>query len=66
MLIKEIRIEEIKKILEIIKCPLSAEQAGISCDLKTAFLATKDIRDKYVLSRLLWDLGVIDDFVDKL
>ncbi len=26
------------------------------------FLASKDIRDKYVLSRLLWDLGSIDEF----
>ena len=24
--------------------------------------ATKDIRDKYVLSRLLWDIGLIDEF----
>ena len=23
---------------------------------------TKDIRDKYVLSRLVWDLGIIDEF----
>ena len=27
---------------------------------KLTFCATKDIRDKYVLSRLAWDLGVID------
>ncbi|MBE6549249.1 MAG: sn-glycerol-1-phosphate dehydrogenase [Ruminococcaceae bacterium] len=26
------------------------------------FKATKDIRDKYVLSRLLWDLGIIDEY----
>ena len=44
---------------------------GISTDLNTlgvdsdrakqTFRATKDIRDKYILSRLLWDLGVLDE-----
>ena len=43
---------------------------GISKDLQTigvdsqitrlTFKATKDIRDKYVLSRLAWDLGILD------
>ena len=28
------------------------------------FRATKDIRDKYVLSRLLWDLGILDEMLD--
>ena len=28
---------------------------------KMTFQATKDIRDKYVLSRLAWDLGVMDE-----
>ena len=30
-------------------------------DLATTFKATKDIRDKYVLSRLAWDLGIIEE-----
>lgn len=30
--------------------------------LPDVFCASKDIRDKYVLSRLLWDLGLIDEF----
>ena len=44
---------------------------GISRDLQTigvdpatarmTFRATKDIRDKYVLSRLAWDLGILDE-----
>ena len=47
---------------------------GISKDLftlgvdrdtaKMTFHATKDIRDKYVLSRLAWDLGVIDQLCE--
>ena len=30
--------------------------------LPNVFKATKDIRDKYVLSRLLWDLGIIEEY----
>ncbi len=52
------RIEE---ILEEINCPKTLKQAGISCDVKMTLKATKDVRDKYVVSRLLWDLGVLDE-----
>ena len=46
-------------ILDKIGAPKTAKEIGIDCDLATTLKATKDIRDKYVLSRLLWDLGVI-------
>ncbi len=49
---------------------------GISTDLndlgvdrqcaRTTFKATKDIRDKYVLSRLAWDLGVLEELALKI
>ena len=49
---------------------------GISKDLNTigvdkecaklTFRATKDIRDKYVLSRLAWDLGILDELCEML
>ena len=52
------------------------DQVGISADLTTigvdketavmTFKSTKDIRDKYVLSRLAWDLGVLDDLCEVL
>ena len=38
-----------------------AQEIGIDCDLSITLKATKDIRDKYVLSRLLWDLGMIEE-----
>ncbi len=53
---------EIQNILDVIGAPKTAKEIGIDCDLFTTFKATKDIRDKYVLSRLLWDLGVIEEF----
>ena len=34
--------------------------------LRLSFLATKDIRDKYVLSSLAWDLGVLDELAEEL
>ena len=52
------------------------DTVGISRDLKTigidkatarmTFRATKDIRDKYVLSRLAWDLGILDELCESL
>lgn len=53
--------KEIERILETIGAPKTAKEIGIDCDLFTTLKATKDIRDKYVLSRLLWDLGVIEE-----
>ena len=49
--------KEIEGILDKIGAPKTIEELGIDCDLSTTLNATKDIRDKYVLSRLLWDLG---------
>lgn len=51
--------KQIEVILDKIGAPKTAKDIGIDCDLATTLKATKDIRDKYVLSRLLWDLGVI-------
>lgn len=52
------------------------EAVGISQDLMTigvdreaakqTFRATKDIRDKYVLSRLAWDLGVLEELCETI
>lgn len=52
------------------------ETVGISRDLqcidvdhdtaKMTFRATKDIRDKYVLSRLAWDLGILEELCELL
>ncbi len=52
---------KIVEILNTIGAPLTIEEIGIDCDLRLTLKATKDIRDKYVLSRLLWDLGIIDE-----
>ncbi len=53
---------EIERILDTIKAPKSCADFGLNeSELKMTFAATKDIRDKYVLSRLCFDLGIIDE-----
>ena len=53
--------KEIERILEVIKAPKTLNEIGVNLDLLSIIKATKDIRDKYVLSCLLWDLGVINE-----
>ena len=54
--------DEIFGILEKINAPKFASDIGIDeKEVGFTFKATKDIRDKYVLSRLCWDLGIIDE-----
>ncbi len=41
---------------------MAAKSIGVDYELlPMTFMATKDIRDKYVLSRLAWDLGVLEE-----
>lgn len=55
---------EIERALKSVNAPLVPEDIGLSSeDLPLVFAATKDIRDKYVLSNLCWDLGVLDEVV---
>ena len=59
--------EEIGKLLDTIG--ISRSPASMDVDtaaLRTTFKATKDIRDKYVLSRLAWDLGVLDELCETM
>lgn len=53
-------LDELYRRLELQTSP--PENGVIAMTVK----AGKDIRDKYVLPRLLWDLGVLDDFCEAL
>ena len=58
---------ELEKILTEIRAPKSVQEIGIDpCTLPAAFKATKDFRDKYVLTRLLWNLGLLDEVCTEL
>lgn len=53
---------QIEALLTRIEAPKTMEEIGIDGSLlPMSFMVTKDIRDKYVLSRLAWDLGVIEE-----
>ena len=57
-------LTELTALYDKIGLPRSMREIGLDEDtLPMTFRATKDIRDKYVLSRLAWDLGVLDEMV---
>lgn len=59
--------EWLKERLLLAGAPVSPAQLGLSADdVRTTFLATKDIRDKYISTRLLWDLGMLEEAADCL
>ncbi len=56
--------EALEALLREIGAPTCLDELGVEeALLPTIFQCTKDIRDKYVLSRLLWDLGILDEMV---
>ena len=51
---------DLEAFMKRIGHPTSFAEIGVSAeDEREAFLMAKDIRDKYVLGRLLWDLGLL-------
>ena len=53
--------------MEATGMPMTPAQIGINGqDTRDAFLSARDIRDKYLSCSLLWDLGEIEDFAEKL
>lgn len=58
--------EEIAKLLDAIGISTDLSSIGVDPECaRTTFQATKDIRDKYVLSRLAWDLGILDELAEQ-
>ena len=56
--------EDLERLLDTLGIPKTLSQIGTDdAMLPAIFSATKDIRDKYVLSRLAWDLGVLDELI---
>ena len=57
--------KQVEQLLIKIGAPTTLQQIGVEAGLESMiFRATKDIRDKYVLSRLLWDLGILDEMLE--
>lgn len=52
------------QMLELLQIPMTLGEIGTKDALLPQILeATRDIRDKYVLSRLLWDLGITPEML---
>ena len=50
--------------MDLIGEPTRPSDLGINMkDTIDAFIGSRDIRDKYMTSTILWDLGETDDFV---
>ena len=59
--------QAVEALLDRISCPKTTEAWGLSADvIPEAFKATKDIRDKYILSRLAFDLGILEELTATL
>ena len=59
--------DELACVFDTVGAPKTAREIGLSAhEERMAFLITKDIRDKYIGSRLLWDIGEIDRVADML
>lgn len=55
-------LQELDALYNAVGLPKTLGEIGVEDKLlPTIFRCTKDIRDKYVLSRLAWDLGVLDE-----
>ena len=53
---------ELGKLLDTIGISKDLSSLGVDTECaRTTFKVTKDIRDKYVWSRLAWDLGILED-----
>ena len=58
---------QLSHILDTIGISKDLMSIGVDSEMaRRTFRATKDIRDKYVLSRLAWDLGVLDELCEVL
>ncbi len=59
--------EALAKLMDTIGIPKELSSIGVDGPCaKMTFRATKDIRDKYVLSRLAWDLGILEELCEEI
>ena len=59
--------QDIVHWLQTLRMPALTADIGVAdADVRRAFIGSRDIRDKYLLSSLLWDLGLLYDTSDTL
>lgn len=59
-----IRGDDLEALMRTLGMPRTAADLGLDeAIVPQTFRTTKDIRDKYILSQLCWDLGILDDMM---
>lgn len=59
--------EDILSLMKHTGMPLTPQDIGLSIDdAIDAFVCSRDIRDKYLTSSLIWDIGYMDEFAEWL
>ena len=59
--------ERLFAVMRGVGMPMMPKDIGISDeDAVNAFLGSRDIRDKYITSSFLWDLGLTEEYAEKL
>ena len=54
-------------LMKRVRMPLYPEDLGLTLqDTRDALLGSREIRDKYLTSSLLWDLGLLEEAADRL
>ena len=60
-------VREVEDLLLSLDAPVHPDQIGVSLrELREAVLYAKEVRDRYTLLQLLWDLGLAEDFAGRL
>lgn len=59
--------ERLFAVMRHVGMPMMPKDIGISDeDTVNAFLGSRDVRDKYITSSFLWDLGLTEEYAEKL
>ena len=54
-------VDELERLYDRLQLPKKPSDIGVDDSLlPLSFQATRDIRDKYVISRIFWDLGITE------
>ena len=57
----------LEPVMERLGMPRHPKDVGFSGEeVRETFIVTRDVRDKYLLSSLIWDLGLMDEFASWL
>jgi len=59
--------EEVYDLMKELGMPMTPQEIGFTAeDTREAFMGARDIRDKYICSTLIWEMGLLEEIGDKL